>query len=345
MNSPDALTAACLFVLSALLSWAGVELFRRWSVQRNLLDVPNERSSHSVPTPRGGGIVIAIVSLVGYAAITLLFDLQFSWGYFIGAVLVTTVSWLDDLYSLGFWSRLLVHIAAAVILISNLGPWNGIFIPLVSSEIGLGTVLGWVITVSWVVWAINAYNFMDGIDGIAGTQSLVAGIAWSLFALVFQIKSGFLFGGIVGGVSAGFLIHNWQPARIFMGDVVSAFLGFTLAAMPLLALSEKPEITIIPVVGLLFLWFFAFDSVTSRIRRALKHPKFWEPRREHIYQLMVIGGMKHSRVAMLYGLSAALLSTSLILAIGFSGIFIPLTIFLFLSLTASITFIGVRKTR
>ncbi len=345
MNSPDAFIAVCLFVLSVLLSWAGVGFFRRWSLRKNLLDVPNERSSHTVPTPRGGGIIIAVVSLVGYAAITVLFDLQFSWGYFAGAVLVSIVSWLDDLYSLGFWSRLIVHVVAAVILISNLGPWKDLFIPLVSVEVSPGSALGWVITVAWVVWAINAYNFMDGIDGIAGTQSLVAGIAWSLLALAFHIKSVFFFGGIIAGVSAGFLVHNWQPARIFMGDVGSAFLGFTLAALPLMALSEKPEMTILPVVGLLFLWFFAFDSVTSRIKRALKHPKFWEPHREHLYQLMVTGGMPHSRVAMLYGGAAAVLSVSLILALTFSGIFIPLTIFLFVSLTLFITLIGVRKTR
>ena len=131
-----------------------------------------------------------------------------------------------------------------------------------------------------------------------------------------------------------------------MGDVGSAFLGFTLAAMPLLAMSgERREMTILPAVGLLFLWFFVFDSVTSRIKRAFRHPRFWEPHREHLYQLMVIAGMPHSRVAMLYGACAALLSFSLILALRFSGIFIPLTVLLFVSLTLFITYVGVRKTR
>ena len=141
MSSSDVVIAACLFALSVLLAWAGVGLFRRWSLRRNLLDVPNERSSHTVPTPRGGGIVIAAVSLSGYAATALLFDLPFHWGYFSGALLVSLVSWVDDLYDLGFLSRLVVHVAAAVLLISNLGPWNNVFIPLISTEIPLGTAL------------------------------------------------------------------------------------------------------------------------------------------------------------------------------------------------------------
>src|SRR5688572_22010374 len=131
-----------LFAAAFAASWAGVALFRRWSLRRNLLDVPNERSSHSVPTPRGGGLVIAIASLLGYAIIASLFDIPFSWGYFAGAIVIAGISWLDDLYSLPFWSRLIVHIGASFILILDVGLWDELFIPILSVNIPLGGILG-----------------------------------------------------------------------------------------------------------------------------------------------------------------------------------------------------------
>src|SRR5688500_307431 len=98
------------FAAAFAASWTGVLLFHRWSLGRNLLDIPNDRSSHSTPTPRGGGLVIAFLGLLGYAIAALVFDAPFSWGFFLGAALIAIVSWLDDLYSLPFWSRLIVHI-------------------------------------------------------------------------------------------------------------------------------------------------------------------------------------------------------------------------------------------
>src|SRR5690349_10406957 len=110
------LTTAIFLILVFGCSWLGVEIMRRWILRRGLLDVPNERSSHTTPTPRGGGLVIVLTCLLAYGAIGYWFRLPISYGYLVAAVAVAAVSWLDDLYSLPFWLRLLVHIISALVL-------------------------------------------------------------------------------------------------------------------------------------------------------------------------------------------------------------------------------------
>lgn len=102
---------------------------------------------------------------------------------------------------------------------------------------------------------------MDGIDGLAGLQAILAGIGWFVFSIFLGIGGVYLFSGVLIFASLGFLIHNWRPAKVFMGDVGSAFLGFTFAAMPLIAAAEAPErLSLLPVAAVSFLWFFVFDT-------------------------------------------------------------------------------------
>jgi UDP-N-acetylmuramyl pentapeptide phosphotransferase/UDP-N-acetylglucosamine-1-phosphate transferase len=333
-----------LFIGAFAASVVGVGLFRRWSRGRKLYDVPNERSSHTIPTPRGGGLVIVLVCLSLYLVIGGIFHLPFSWGYFCGALLVAVVSWIDDLYSLPFWSRLLVHLAAAAILISDVGFWSGLFIPMTATTLPLGNVLGLLLTVGWIVWFLNAYNFMDGIDGIAALQAAVAGVGWAVLASFLNLESTHLLSGIVAASSVGFLIHNWQPARIFMGDVGSAFLGFTLAAMPLVARAEaRREIPVLPIVAVLFVWFFVFDTIFTFIKRLIARRRVWEAHREHIYQKLTIEGWPHAPVTLLYNSGAAVLVVMVLLSVMLSGIY-PLLTFLSLTLLTLLTaYAGVRK--
>ena len=310
----SAILTILLFASAFAASWLGVALFRRWSLARNLLDVPNERSSHSAPTPRGGGLIIVLVCLFGYLVIHLIFTVPFSKGYFIGALMVAIVSWLDDLYSLPFWSRLIVHVAAAGVLVADLGAWQGaVFYP--AFDVDFGLIFGGILTISWVVWLLNAYNFMDGIDGIAALQAVVAGVAWAVFGFYFNLQGSFLFAGVVACVSLGFLLHNWQPAKIFMGDVGSAFLGFTLAAMPLLFGAETQQrIAVLPTIAVLFVWFFVFDTIFTFLRRAVNRERLWEAHRSHLYQRMVIAGLSHRDVTLLYASAADLLAAFVLLA-------------------------------
>jgi UDP-N-acetylmuramyl pentapeptide phosphotransferase/UDP-N-acetylglucosamine-1-phosphate transferase len=215
-----------LFVGAFAASVLGVAVFRKWSHRRELFDVPNARSSHTIPTPRGGGVAIVVVCLTLYLFIGQIFGLSFSWGYFLGALLVAAVSWLDDLYSLPFWSRLLVHIGAAAILINDLGFWSEFSVPLTSKTLSIGSTLGVLITAGWIVWLLNAYNFMDGIDGIAGLQATIAGLGWTILALLLHLDATFLLSGIVAAASAGFwcitgsrLEFSWETWGVpFLGS-------------------------------------------------------------------------------------------------------------------------------
>src|SRR4030095_10807109 len=224
MNSIGAMASPLLFAPPFVASAIGVALFRRWSLHRELFDIPNERSSHSTPTPRGGGLVIVLVCLAGYLVMGFVLGMEVSWGFLAGSLIVALVSWLDDFYSLPFWSRLIFHVLAAGILVYDVGFWSDVYLPLVSTNISLGNAVGVCLTVVWIVWFLNAYNFMDGIDGIAALQAIVSCSAWAVLAWSLDLPSVFVLSGIVASASAGFLIHNWQPAKIFMGGVGSAFL-------------------------------------------------------------------------------------------------------------------------
>jgi len=265
------------------------------------VDVPNERSSHGVPTPTGGGLVIVLVSLLAYLIISITLTKQFSKGYFFGALIIAVVSWSDDLYSLSVAWRLLAHIVAAVLVVISTGYWDLISIP------GSFTIaiprLGPLITVVWIVWMINAYNFMDGIDGIAGLQAIVTSAGWVMICLA-NGSADFAYPLALLGSCAGFLIHNWQPARIFMGDVGSAFLGFTFASMPLLLDHKIKAVGAIPILSALLIWPFFFDTVITLIVRVYNKEPIWRAHRSHLYQRLVIRNYSHATVSLLYGLFA-----------------------------------------
>lgn len=332
-----------IFIAALAVSYFGIEIFRHWTLKRKVFDVPNERSSHSVPTPRGGGLIIVIVSLIGYVAAALVTGRAFSWGYFAGAILIALISWVDDLFSISFGWRLLVHISAALLLVFDVGFIHSVEIPFRYSSIEFGSV-GAILTVIWVIWLVNAYNFMDGIDGIAGLQAVVAGTGWSVFALIFDYPAVYLYSGIIVGACLGFLVHNWRPAKIFMGDVGSAFLGFTFAALPFLAFDQRAgNSQLLFSAAVAFIWFFLFDSVLTFLTRLITGKKVWEAHRDHLYQKMVISGMRHSTVTLIYGSAAAVLAAAFILEAAFPGNFRHFALFSCIFFTILIIFVSYRK--
>ncbi len=301
------------FCAFALTVW-GVGHYRDWSVRRNVLDIPNERSSHSEPTPRGGGIVIFAVCLAGYAAQGFFGDGAFLWSYLAGAVLIAAISLWDDFRHLPVVARFGVHSLAAVLIIAETGGFTVLE----------GTMPAWAVrifTFFWIVWLVNSYNFMDGIDGIAGLQAVTAGICWAGFGYLAGVPSAVFMGAVVGASSLGFLYHNWAPARIFMGDAGAAFLGFTFAVIPFFPGRAGGEVpgwfmtaAAVPV------WFFLFDSVYTFLQRLSRRDRVWRAHREHVYQRLVIRGAGHASVTLLYGfLSAGIGAAALIL--GASGRF------------------------
>ena len=295
-------------------SYFGVGFYRRWSSHNEVFALPNERSSHTEPTPHGGGIVIVVICLFAYVGISVYIPGTYSWGYFAGALIVALVSFLDDLYSIPFPWRLLIHSIAAILVLVDVDTWHGITM---LGHLKFGN-WGYVLTFIWIVWMINSYNFMDGIDGLAGLQAVIAGLGWLVLGLILNMPAIFLFSGVIGAASLGFLLHNWSPAKIFMGDVGSAFLGFTFASLPLIARTvadKNPDL--LPIAAVLFVWFFLFDSVVTLLRRAARGEKIWQAHREHLFQRLVGSGLTHRRVTVFYGVLAFILSTFILLSVEF----------------------------
>ena len=305
-----------VFIFAAVfgLSYIGVSLVRQLSIDRNLLSIPNERSSHTVPMPHGAGVVIVVIALAAYAAVSMSFAGTLSWGYLSGAAIVALVSLLDDLKPIRFTWRLLAHSIAAVLLMADVDTWHGITM---LGKLQFG-IWGYVITFLWIVWMINCYNFMDGIDGLAGLQAVLTGVAWALLSYILDMPVILVFSGVIAFSSLGFLVHNWNPARIFMGDVGATFLGFTFAALPLLArtsASKSPDL--LPFAAVLFLWLFIFDAIMTILRRALKGERIWTPHREHLFQRLVSSGLSHRWVTIIYGILATILIVSVLASVAF----------------------------
>jgi UDP-N-acetylmuramyl pentapeptide phosphotransferase/UDP-N-acetylglucosamine-1-phosphate transferase len=304
--------AVGLSLISFALSFLGVAALRRWAVRREMFDVPNERSSHTLPTPRGGGLAIVVVTLAGF----IIYDRASPdyWPilpYVFGALLIAVISWLDDLRTVPTPIRFAVHGAAAVLAILSFNYWHTTGIPLFN-QLNLGW-LGLPLTFLWIVGLTNAYNFMDGIDGIAGTQAVVVGLGWSLLGWFGGQPHLTAMGMLVAGSSLGFLVHNWPPARIFMGDVGSAFLGYTFAVLPLMAAHVPHADSRLALIGALLLWPFIFDSVFTFLRRATRGENVFAAHRSHLYQRLVIAGCTHLFVTTLYA-ALALIGVALALA-------------------------------
>jgi Fuc2NAc and GlcNAc transferase len=291
----------------AAVAWIAVAVVRDTARRRGLLDMPNARSSHDVPTPRLGGlgIVAAVGASIGRGA-ALGLDATRLVPLLAVAAAVAGLSLIDDLRGLPALARLAGHVFAAAVLVWSVGAFTEIGLltdlpVLPSGGLLLSPSLGAVVTAAWIVFFLNAFNFMDGIDGIAAVQALVAGAAWAAIGWLLGEPALALIGATVAGACAGFLRHNWSPATIFMGDVGSAFLGVLIAGGPLT--TRPPQTLLIPAV--LSVWPFVFDTALTLVRRVARGENLLTAHRSHLYQRLTQAGWSHRRVATLYGALAA----------------------------------------
>jgi UDP-N-acetylmuramyl pentapeptide phosphotransferase/UDP-N-acetylglucosamine-1-phosphate transferase len=213
--------------------------------------------------------------------------------YLAGGCLIAAISWLDDLRTVPNRVRFLCHLVGACLLIAAL--WPG----LPRLPLGVSWWLGAPLAALWIVAVTNIYNFMDGIDGLAGGQAFVAATWWTAFAVAAGMTGVATLALAVAAASAGFLLHNWAPARIFMGDVGSAFLGYTFAVLPLFALEERGRWVAL-LGGALALWPFLFDGTLTIVRRLLRGENIFRAHRSHLYQRLVIHGYSHAAVSLVY---------------------------------------------
>jgi len=279
-----------------------------------LLDRPNERSLHVKTTPRGGGLgfviavpVFAAVGLAVMAAMT--DDVRVSpfVVYALSGLVLAAVSLRDDFRPLGAGVRFLCHFAAAGACIWGIATFTRIGWPF-GGELDLG-ITGGFLTAIWIVGLTNVYNFLDGIDGLAGLQGVVSGLAWAVVASILDCPEVALLAMLLAAGCAGFLRHNWAPARIFMGDVGSAFLGFSFAVLPLVTLASGGDrvagaVARLPWVAALLVGPFLLDGIYTFLRRARRGERVWTPHRTHLYQRLVSSGWTHAQTAGLYGLWA-----------------------------------------
>jgi UDP-N-acetylmuramyl pentapeptide phosphotransferase/UDP-N-acetylglucosamine-1-phosphate transferase len=249
--------------------------------RREILDRPNERSSHRVATPRGGGIAVVGSILLAWAVLARTESVPSGvFGIVLGAVLLAAVSWLDDLRGLSPVTRLLAQAAAVAIGVFVLpGPQNAFHL----AAIGL----------VWIWW-INLFNFMDGIDGLAGSEAAAIGAGLLLFAGVGAGADPALrtLAATLTGATIGFLVWNWSPARIFLGDVGSVPLGYILGFL-LLDLAVRGYWKIALILPL----YFLADATITLARRLLRGERVWQAHREHFYQQAVRRGLGHAAVA------------------------------------------------
>ena len=272
--------AIAWFLGAALGSWLLTGAVRRYALRSDLLDVPNERSLHRTPTPRGGGLAIALVTLAGLTVAALLSRIpaQVGWALGVGGALVAAVGWLEDRRGVSARLRAAVHLVAA--------GWAAYWI---WGELSLAAVAG----VVCIIWAINLYNFMDGIDGLAGAEAGSVGIIAGALFLMAGRDDLAVVAFLVAAAATGFLGWNWPPARIFMGDVGSGFLGFTFGA---LALTADRSGALPVALGLLAAGVFAFDATITLLRRMARGERWQEAHRSHAYQRLVQTGSTHAEV-------------------------------------------------
>lgn len=263
--------------LASLLMTAGL---RRYALARSIIDIPNARSSHSIPTPRGGGVAIVVAFLL---TLPLLGQLGLVPPYYLIALggaggLVAIVGFMDDHGHIAARWRLLGHFSAAIWALA----WLEGLAPL--NLFGVSVDLSWIghaLAAFYLVWILNLYNFMDGIDGIASIEAVSACLGVSALYVLSGFTDLIWPPLILAAAVLGFLFWNFPPAKIFMGDAGSGFLGIALGIMSLQAAWVSPALF---WAWLILLGVFIVDATVTLTRRFLRGEKVYEAHRSHAYQ-------------------------------------------------------------
>ena len=272
------------YIILFLLSFVCTYLIKNYAIKKSLVATVNERSSHTVPTPHGGGIALAVTWFVGlgYLFINNQIEANLFHALMVGLV-ISMVSFFDDIYELTPKIRLLAQAVVAIGGLYFLGGFETL-------TFGIFDISNQIITNIFafflIVWFINLYNFLDGINGYAGSEA------------VFLSFAGFmLFGGdhfiVLAVATLGFLYWNWNKAKIFMGDVGSTLLGYNVAIFTIYYANQDS--------GSFWIWImlfgvFWFDATVTLLRRKLNGEKLSQAHRKHAYQRLTQSGWSHYRV-------------------------------------------------
>jgi Fuc2NAc and GlcNAc transferase len=261
------------------------------------MDVPNERSSHLTPTPRGGGIAFVATSLVGLFILLLNNTLNNEDLLALGCAgaIVAVAGFLDDRQKIsGAMIRLVLHGIGAISLVVGIEFPSQI--SLFDQTISTG-LIGSILSVLYLVWLLNLFNFMDGTDGIAASEAIFVVLAGAFLNYHVLSDANHSAAAVVLAASTfGFILYNWSPAKIFMGDVGSGYLGIVVGGLSLIAANQDPEHL---WVWIILLAVFVSDATTTLIRRLLRKQKPHVAHRSHAYQHLAIRLNSHAKVALL----------------------------------------------
>jgi len=252
---------------------------RLYALKTNIIDNPNERSSHSVPTPRGGGIAVVLSYLLGLAILSYFNSISIHIGVtvILAGSVIALLGFLDDRGHINSMLRLAVHFLMAIGVVVSL---NGFSEVIVFNGLQLGFIAN-IIAVLFLVWLLNLYNFMDGINGIASVEAITTTVSMAILYIVLNesINSNPLWS--LAACVLGFLFWNFPTAKIFMGDACSGFLGFVLGIWALYALKQDPALF---CAWLICLGVFIVDATFTLVRRVFNGHKMYDAHRTHAYQ-------------------------------------------------------------
>ena len=266
-----------LFFLSMILTYA----IRSYANKKAIFDIPNERSSHITPVPRGGGLAIVIVFYIGLLYFQESIDAKLFYALFC-AIPIALISLVDDIFTLSSKIRFFIQSASAGMALYFLGGVTSI-------DFILFELHGWwlnIIAFIAIIWLTNLYNFLDGIDGYAGSEAVMVGLGLFIF---FHNPLGL----VIVAACLGFLLFNWHQASIFMGDIGSATLGFIFAVFVFYDTSHGSI-----YVWLILLSLFWFDATLTLIRRYRNGEPITQAHKKHAYQRLVQSGWTHSKVVL-----------------------------------------------
>ena len=269
------------FLIFFILAFGFTYFMRAYALKKNIIDNPNERSSHSIPTPRGGGV--AVVGSYLLALVTLMYSQQLAshTGFVLMAAgfVIALLGFLDDHGHINSMLRLAIHFFVAISVVVSLGGFGEVTI---FNGVQLGFIAN-IIAVLFLVWLLNLYNFMDGINGIASVEAITATVSMAILYLLLSISLNSEILWLLAACVCGFLLWNFPKAKIFMGDACSGFLGLTLGILALIALKENLALF---CAWIICLGVFVVDATYTLIKRVLDGYKMYDAHRSHSYQIL-----------------------------------------------------------
>jgi UDP-N-acetylmuramyl pentapeptide phosphotransferase/UDP-N-acetylglucosamine-1-phosphate transferase len=306
----NVMVLAVFFVSPALLAGLAIAALIPFLRKSRVMDLPNDRSSHVIPTPRGAGLALIPIVAVFWIAL--------GWGQDTAQALIwpasaalflCALSWFDDLKGLPPLGRFCAHILVVAALLyvqpSDVSYTQGL-LPVWADRLVAGFI--------WV-WFVNLFNFMDGIDGISGVETLSIGLGVAAVVLGMSLAEPLAVPALIlAGAALGFLALNWHPAKIFLGDSGSVPLGLLLGwlLLQLAAAGYWAAALILPL-------YYVADATITILRRLARGEKIWQAHRQHFYQRAVTAGMSHARVASMIALANVALIALAVLSVEFTA--------------------------